>query len=308
MVKHFLSIEDYTTEELQQLLELTVELKKLYKGGESDNCLAGKCMVVLFEKPSSRTRISFQVAFAQLGGTGIYIRPEDIGGLGKREPIKDLMRVLNGYVDVIVARTFDHQSVVESARYAEVPVVNALTDRAHPCQAMADMITIQEHLGRLEGVKLAYIGDGNNVANSLAWACSRLGLNFVIAAPEGYNFGQEYQEKLQSHFKQGQLMITSDPYEAVQGAEVIYTDTWTSMGQEEEKEKRVKDFAGYQVDRKLVEAAKPGAKIMHCLPAYRGLEITDEVIESKASIVFEQAENRLHFQRALLKYLLCYDK
>lgn len=308
MVKHFLSIEDYTTEELQQLLELTVELKKLYKGGGNDNCLAGKCMVVLFEKPSSRTRISFQVAFAQLGGTGIYIRPEDIGGLGKREPIKDLMRVLNGYVDVIVARTFDHQSVVESARYAEVPVVNALTDRAHPCQAMADMITIQEHLGRLEGVKLAYIGDGNNVANSLAWACSRLGLNFVIAAPEGYNFGQEYQEKLQSHFKQGQLMITSDPYEAVQGAEVIYTDTWTSMGQEEEKEKRVKDFAGYQVDRKLVEAAKPGAKIMHCLPAYRGLEITDEVIESKASIVFEQAENRLHFQRALLKYLLCYDK
>jgi len=308
MVKHFLSIEDYTTEELQRLLELTVELKKLYKGGGSDNCLAGKSMVLLFEKPSSRTRISFQVAFAQLGGTGIYIRPEDIGGLGKREPIRDLMRVLNGYVDMIVARTFDHQSVQELARYAEVPVVNALTDRAHPCQAMADMITIQEHLGRLEGVTLAYIGDGNNVANSLAWACSRLGLNFVIAAPEGYNFGQDYQEKLQSHFKQGQLTITSDPYEAVKEAEVIYTDTWTSMGQEEEKEKRVKDFAGYQLNRKLVEAAKPGAKIMHCLPAYRGLEITDEVIESEASIVFEQAENRLHFQRALLKYLLCYEK
>ena len=258
---------------------------------------------MLFEKPSSRTRISFDVAMTQLSGTTIYIRPEDIGGLGQREPIRDLARVLNGYVDVIVARTFSHQSVVELAQHATVPVINALTDLAHPCQAMADILTIQEHCGQLQGCKLAYIGDGNNVARSLAVAAVRLGMNFAIAAPKGYEFTDDFVKLLAAESQPGQLTCTDSPTQAVAGANVIYTDTWTSMGQEDQKQQRIKDFAGYQVNRELVSAAGADAKIMHCLPAYRGHEITDEVIESAQSVVFAQAENRLHFQRALLQYL-----
>ena len=289
---------------MTNLLEETRVLKQLYREGGRDLCLSGKNMALLFEKPSCRTRISFQVAWAQLGGSNIYIRPEDIGGLGRREPIKDLARVLNGYVDVIVARTYTHKSVTELAQHATVPVVNALTDLAHPCQAMADMLTIQEHLGRLEGVRLAYVGDGNNVALSLALACGRLGLTFVMASPEKYTFGEEVRRRLYSQMAAEQLILMTDPVEAVRGADIVYTDTWTSMGQEGEKEQRIQDFEGYQVNRSLMEAAGAEARVMHCLPAYRGLEITDDVIESSQSIVFDQAENRLHFQRALLKYLV----
>lgn len=304
MVKHFLSLEDFGTDELLLLLDQAKQLKQLYADGGRDVCLAGKTMIMLFEKPSSRTRISFQVAFTQLGGAAIYIRPEDIGGLGQREPISDLARVLNGYVDAIVARTFLHKSVRELAQYATVPVVNALTDLAHPCQGMADMLTIQEQFGRLEKITLAYIGDGNNVARSLAVACVRLGLNFRIAAPANYELPADFFNSIGTDAAEGQLFATTDPYEAVQNADVVYTDTWTSMGQEEQKQQRIKDFNGYQVDRSLMESAGKDARVMHCLPAYRGLEITDEVIESPQAIVFEQAENRLHFQRALLKYLL----
>ena len=304
MIKHFLSIEDYTSDELRLLLDQTVQLKQLYRDGGRDLCMAGKTMVMLFEKPSSRTRISFQVGATQLGGSVIYIKPEDIGGLGRREPISDLTRVLNGYVDVIMARTFSHQSVLELARYATVPVINALTDMAHPCQAMADMLTIREYLGKLEGVTLAYIGDGNNVAISLALACARLGLNFVIACPNNYSLPDEFLARMKSQIETGQLSVFSDPFEAVKNADVVYTDTWVSMGQEDEKKQRVNDFKDYQVNRELMKAAGENARVMHCLPAYRGLEITDEVIESPQSIIFDQAENRLHFQRALLKYLL----
>jgi ornithine carbamoyltransferase len=304
MIKHFLSIEDYTSDELRLLLDQTVQLKQLYRDGGRDLCMAGKTMAMLFEKPSSRTRISFQAGAAQLGGSAIYIRQEDIGGLGQREPISDLTRVLNGYVDVIVARTFSHQSVLELARYATVPVINALTDMSHPCQAMADMLTILEHLGRLEGVTLAYIGDGNNVAVSLALACSRLGLNFIIACPNNYSLPNEFLARMKPQIETGQLSVLSDPFEAVKNADVVYTDTWVSMGQEDEKKQRVNDFKDYQVNRELMKAAGENARVMHCLPAYRGLEITDEVIESPRSIIFDQAENRLHFQRALLKYLL----
>jgi len=306
MVKHFIQIEDYSIEELQFLLQISVELKALYQKGDRDTCLAGKTMAMVFEKPSSRTRISFQVGMAQLGGSAIYLRPEDIGGLGKREPISDLTRVLNGYVDVIVARTFQHESVVELAQYATVPVINALTDRAHPCQAMADLLTIQEQFGKLEGVKLAYVGDGNNVARSLAFAGKKLGLNFVIASPEGYEFNGDLRDKLQDQGP-GTVTCLTDPQEAVQQADVIYTDTWTSMGQEEEKEKRIQEFQGYQVNRDLVKETGRDTKVMHCLPAYRGLEISNDLIESPQSVIFEQAENRLHFQRALLKYLVGQD-
>jgi ornithine carbamoyltransferase len=303
MVKHFIEIEHYSIEELLLLLAMAAELKNLYRSGGRDTPLAGKTMAMVFEKPSSRTRISFQVGMAQLGGTAIYLRPEDIGGLGKREPISDLTRVLNGYVDVIVARTFQHESVLELAQYATVPVINALTDRAHPCQAMADLLTIREHFGKLENVKLAYIGDGNNVARSLAFAGKKLGLNFVTASPKGYELNGDIMEKLQD-LGPGTVTCVQDPQEAVRQADVIYTDTWTSMGQEEEKEKRIHQFQGYQVNMDLVQATGRDTKVMHCLPAYRGLEITDDVIESPQSIVFEQAENRLHFQRALLKFLV----
>ena len=303
MVRHFLEIKDYTSEELQKLLAQSAALKKLYKEGGRDMCLAGKTMVMIFEKPSARTRMSFEVLMTQLGGAAMYIRQEDIGGLGKREPIKDLTRVLNGYVDVIVARTFAHESVLELARYATIPVINALTDFSHPCQAMADMLTIQEHCGGLEGRKLVYVGDGNNVAWSLAMASVRLGVEMVIAAPAKYALPANLVKQLEAEGGPGRVTHTNDPQAAVKGADVIYTDTWTSMGQEEEKQQRIKDFADFAINGALMKMAGGQAKVMHCLPAYRGLELTEEVIESEQSIVFDQAENRLHFQRALVKYL-----
>ncbi|KPK76256.1 MAG: hypothetical protein AMJ79_07380 [Phycisphaerae bacterium SM23_30] len=303
MARHFLEIKDYSSAELQKLLAQSKEMKKLYKSGGRDVCLAGKTMAMIFEKPSARTRMSFETLMTQMGGSAMYIRQEDIGGLGQREPIKDLTRVLNGYVDVIVARTFAHESVLELARYATIPVINALTDFSHPCQAMADMLTIQEHCGSLAGRKLVYIGDSNNVAWSLALASLRLGLQMIIASPAKYSFSADLVKQLEAQGGPGKVTHMTDPKAAAEGADVIYTDTWTSMGQEQEKQQRIKDFTGFQVNRGLMKVAGPQAKFMHCLPAYRDLETTDEVIESKQSIVFEQAENRLHFQRALVKYL-----
>jgi len=258
---------------------------------------------MLFEKPSLRTRISFEVAMTDLGGNAIYVKPEDIGGLGKREPIKDIARVLSRYVDGIMARTFEHSTVTELAKFATVPVINALTDRLHPCQAMSDVLTIQEHYGELEGVKIAYIGDGNNVARSLAFACAKLGMKMVVASPAGYELDAE-SIKIANQVSANSVSQTSDPIQAVADANIIYTDTWVSMGQEDEKKKRREDFAGFEVNAELLKSAPDNAKIMHCLPAYRGFEITDEVAESSNSIIFDQAENRLHFQRALLKKLM----
>jgi ornithine carbamoyltransferase len=302
-MKHFLCINECTLEQLEELLEMSIALKKLYKSGGRDFCLPGKVLVMLFEKPSLRTRISFQVAMADLGGTAIFIRPEDIGGIGKREPIKDMARVLSRYVDGIMARTFEHNTVVELAKYATVPVINALTDWSHPCQAMADVLTIKEHLGRLAGVKIAYVGDGNNVARSLAIASAKFGMKMVVASPKGYELDWGTIENANKQ-NPGSVAKTNNPAEAVADADVIYTDTWTSMGQESEKKKRIKAFKGFQVDSELLKSAPANAKIMHCLPAYRGLEITDEVVESPNSIIFDQSENRLHFQRALLKKLM----
>ena len=305
MPKHFLKLLDYDSAQLGDLLDLADELKEKYLSGGSENCMAGKTAVLLFEKPSSRTRISFQVAAAQLGGSSIYVRPEDIGGLGKREPISDLTRVLNGYVNVIIARTFEHAAVLELAKYAIVPVINALTDIAHPCQAMGDMLTIREQFGSLEGRKLTFVGDGNNVARSLAVACLRFGMKFALASPAKYAFGAEFLERIRREPDSDKLLsFGTDPYQAVEDANIVYADTWTSMGQEQDKQQRTRDFADYQVDRRLLAAAGKGACVMHCLPAYRGLEITDDLLESDRSIVFKQAENRLHFQRALIKYML----
>ncbi len=303
MARHFLSLKDYSKEDLRQLLRLAADLKALYQSGGADACLRQKTVVMLFEKPSSRTRISFEVAATQLGGNSIYVRPEDIGGLGQREPIKDLARVLNGYADVIVARTFSHDTILELSHYSTSPVINALSDFSHPCQAMADMLTIQEHCGDLQHLKVAYIGDGNNVALSLAVACAKLGPAFSIASPETYTIPDEFLTDIHA-CAESEISAVTDPYAAVDNADVIYTDTWVSMGQEANKQQRLQDFAGYTVNDELLKAAKPQVKVMHCLPAYRDLEITDAVLESSNSIVFDQAENRLHFQRALIKYLL----
>lgn len=302
-MKDFISINDFSAEQLRELLVESSRLKELYKAGGRDLSLAGKTLAMLFEKPSLRTRISFQVAMTDLGGNAIYVKPEDIGGSRKQEPIKDIARVLSRYIDGIVVRTFEHSTVTEFAAFATVPVINALTDWSHPCQAMADVLTISEHCGQVEGVRIAFIGDGNNVARSLAFACAKLGMKIVVASPAGYELDADTINKT-NEISPGSVQQTNDPSTAVADAHIVYTDTWVSMGQEKEKQKRLADFAGLQVNSKLLKSAPAGVKIMHCLPAYRGLEITDEVAESADSIIFDQAENRLHFQRALLKKLM----
>ena len=302
-MRHFLSILDCPNDLLKELLRISTRLKSLYSCNGEDLCLKGKTLAMLFEKPSLRTRISFQVAMSDLGGTAIYVKPEDIGGIGKREPVKDMARVMSRYVSGIMARTFEHSTVTELAEYATVPVINALTDFSHPCQAMADVLTIKEHCEDFKDKKIAFIGDGNNVARSLAFACAKLGMKMVVASPAGYELDAESIEKA-NQLSADCVRQTNDPGAAVHDADIIYTDTWVSMGQEDEKQKRQADFAAFQVNAELVKSAPDNVKIMHCLPAYRGLEITDEVVESPNSIMFDQAENRLHFQRALLKKLL----
>jgi ornithine carbamoyltransferase len=302
-MKDFLSISQCSTEELLDLLRLARDLKALYKKGGRDLCLAGKTLAMLFEKASLRTRLSFQVAMIDLGGYALNLKPDDIGIIGKREPAKDMARVLSRYVHGIMARTYAHETIVEFAHYATVPVINALSDWSHPCQSMADVMTIEEHLGTLKGIKIAYIGDGNNVARSLAFVACKLSMKLALASPEGYDLDAE-SIQLANETQPGCVQTMRDPFAAVKDADVVYTDTWISMGQEAEKEQRIRQFQGYQVNQALLNAAPKHARVMHCLPAYRGLEITDEVCESPQSIIFDEAENRLHFQRALLKKLL----
>jgi len=302
-MQDFLAISECSTDELNTLLEESRSLKALYKSGRRDLCLAGKTLAMLFEKPSLRTRISFQVAMTDLGGSPIYVKPEDIGGIGKREPVKDIARVLSRYVHGIMARTFEHSTVIDLAKYADVPVINALTDWSHPCQAMADVLTMGEHFGRIEGITIAFIGDGNNVARSLAFAAGKLKMKLIVASPAGYEL-DDASIQVANRLTPGCVEQIGDPRAAVAHADVIYTDTWVSMGQENEKDRRRKEFAGFEVDAALVAAAPKHARIMHCLPAYRGFEISDEVTESPNSIIFDQAENRLHFQRALLRKLM----
>ena len=307
-MKDFISIDKCTKEELAELLELSKELKQIDKLGGRDLCLPGKTLAMLFEKTSLRTRMSFQIAMTDLGGHAIYLKPEDIGVIGEREPAKDMARVLARYVHGIMARTFKHDTIIELAKYADVPVINALSDYSHPCQAMADLLTINEHCGELAGLKVVYVGDGNNVARSLAFACAKFDMKFVIAAPKGYELDSESLD-IANGITAGTAAQLNDPAAAVKDADVIYTDTWVSMGQEADKQQRIADFkdAGFQVNSKLLSNAPEGVKVMHCLPAYRGMEITDEVAESANSIIFDEAENRLHFQRALLKKLMVHN-
>ena len=303
-MKDFISIADCSKEELREFLDVALRLKRQYKAtGKNDPLLAGKMLAMIFEKPSLRTRVSFTVAMSHLGGAAIMLRQEEVG-LGQREAVKDVARVLSGMCDAVTIRTVDHDKMLELARWSSIPVINALTELSHPCQAMADLMTIEEHFGRLEGKTLAFIGDGNNVARALATACGRFGMKFIIASPSSYKLSEEDFDRIMSQVPELDFMVTEDPADAVREADVIYTDTWVSMGQEAEKSQRLKDFHGYEVNQKLLAEAPKNAVVLHCLPAYRGLEISDEVIEGKQSLVFPQAENRLHFQKGLLAVLM----
>ncbi len=303
--KDFLAISDLDRAELRRLLALAAALKRDQKAGRSHPVLAGRVLALLFQKPSLRTRVSFEVGMLELGGSALYLSPAEVG-LGERESYADVARVLSRYVQVIVARTFLHEDVVTLAHYATVPVINGLSDRLHPCQCLADLLTIEERLGRLAGVTLAYVGDGNNVANSLVEAAPRVGLNLRVATPEGYELDAAiWAESARLAAAAGtELRLLRDPWEAVAGADAIYTDTWYSMGQEAERELRAEIFPPYQVNARLVAAARPGALVLHCLPAHRGQEITDDVLDGPQSCVLDQAENRLHAQKALLCELL----
>ncbi len=300
--KDFLAITDLTREEIQAVYELAAELKQKVKKGEAHPLLAGKTLGMIFQKPSARTRVSFEVGMVQLGGHAVYLAPTDIQ-MGKRESTADIARVLSRYVDGLMARVFAHEDVLQLAAYASVPVVNGLSDLLHPCQVLSDLFTIGEHKGKMEGLTIAWVGDGNNVANSWLNMASRFSLNLRLGVPEGYDPDLEI---LSSAKKAGlsEIEIVRDPREAVKDADVIYTDVWASMGQEAEAEKRKAVFRPYQVNSELVALAKPDVVVMHCLPAHRGDEITDEVMDGPHSIVFDQAENRLHVQKALLVKLM----
>ncbi|HLF78833.1 MAG TPA: ornithine carbamoyltransferase [Dehalococcoidia bacterium] len=299
--RDLLSISDLSPDELEYLISSALAMKR----DGSRPVLQGKTVAMLFEKPSLRTRVSFEVGMLQLGGTAIYLSQSEVG-LGQREPVADVARVLSRYVAGIVARTYAQQSLVDLAAAADVPVVNALSDGEHPCQALADLLTIRENKGRLAGVRVAFIGDGNNVSASLALAAGLCGAEFVIAAPSDYSLPSEILDTARTWARRtgGAIEAVVSPEEAVRNADVVYTDVWTSMGQESEHRRRLEAFQGYQVDQALMALAKPDAIFMHDLPAHRGEEIDDAVIEGPQSVVFDQAENRLHAQKALLAAIM----
>ena len=305
MKKDFIAIADYTPSELQEMLDLAVQLKKEYFLKGNQPIFKGKVLAMLFQKPSLRTRMSFDMAMRHMGGDALYISPNEIG-LGQRESIADVARVISGYVSAIMARVFEHQHVVELAKWASIPVINGLSDYNHPCQGMADALTIIEKFGTLKGLNVTYVGDGNNVSVSLMHICAKLGANFTIANPVDYDMVQKAIDDASVFAKASgsKLAFLRDPHEAVKGAHVIYTDTWTSMGQESETEKRKQVFPPYQVNQKLVSEADKDVIVMHCLPAHRGQELTDEVADGPHSAIFPQAHNRLHAQKAVLVKLL----
>ncbi len=303
MKKDLISIKELNASEMNEILALTDALKKDPSGYNS--VLKGKTLALIFEKPSCRTRVSFEVGMYQLGGNSLYLGPDELL-LGVRESIKDVAKTLSRYLNGIVLRTFAHKNIEEMALYASIPVINGLSDFSHPCQALADIYSIKEKLSELKNITLAYVGDGNNVCHSLLYACSIIGLNMNVACPKSYAPDKKVLTESQNLAKisGSKIKLYPDPEEAVNDAEVIYTDVWTSMGQEKEAQKRKKIFKRFQVNSKLVKLAKKDALVMHCLPAHRQEEITSEVLDSKNSIVFDQAENRMHVQKAILIKLL----
>jgi len=303
--KDFLRLFDYNNESLNNLLDLAKRLKQETKTGQTHHILQNKTLVMIFAKPSLRTRVSFEVGTQQLGGNAVVLKQDEIN-LGTRETIADTARVLSRYADGVMIRTFDHNDVVEFAKYSDIPVINALTDLCHPCQVLSDLLTIKEKFGKLEKLKLAYIGDGNNMANSLIAGCSIMGMDISIACPDGYEPDETFiwTGKDVSINSGSKIEITTDPFEAVNGANIVYTDVWASMGQEKEAEKRKKIFAKYQINEKLIKKAADNAIVLHCLPAHRGEEITEDIFEKNAKIIFEQAENRLHAQKAIMASIM----
>jgi ornithine carbamoyltransferase len=303
-MKHFLAVSDLSPAEVQDLLDLALKLKKEYFNKGNKPIFQGKVLGMIFQKPSLRTRVSFDMAMRHCGGDALYLSPNEIG-LGKRESIADIARVLSGYVQALMARVFDHAHVLELAKWSEIPVVNGLSDYNHPCQGMADALTIQEKFGKAKGLNVTYVGDGNNVTVSLMHISALLGWNVTVATPEGYDVNPKAIEVAQTIAKKTKSKLTflRDPHQAVKGAHVIYTDTWTSMGQEEETAKREQVFPPYQVNAKLVGEADKDVIVMHCLPAHRNHELTDDVADGPHSVIFPQAHNRLHAQKAILARL-----
>jgi ornithine carbamoyltransferase len=305
MKRDFLSLDDVTRPELEALLESAARLKDYLKRGIPHRFLPGRSLGMIFKKPSSRTRVSFEIGMFQMGGQALFLNDHDLG-MGVRESVADIGRLFSRYLDAIVIRTFAHEEVMELARYATIPVINGLTDLYHPCQILADLLTIQEKFGRCAGVRLTWVGDGNNVANSWLQGAAKMGMHLALACPKGYWPPAELIRKHQDEATAsgGSVEIMEDPFQAVKGADVIYTDVWVSMGQETERHWRLEVFQAYQVNQALLSAARPTALVMHCLPAHRGEEITAEVIDGPQSIVFDHAENRLHTQKAVLHFLL----
>ncbi len=302
MKRDLISIKDLEVEEIEAIFGLAKKLKNHRK--DFGQPLKNKILALVFEKPSNRTRVSFEVGMIELGGSAIYIGPGEIQP-GKREEIRDVARVMSRYLDGVVARVFKHEDLIELSRYSSIPIINGLSNLEHPCQALSDLFTISEKR-KLKGLTLAFIGDGNNVANSLLYGCSKLGINFKIASPNGYEIDKEVAKNTIEFAKKSnsKIEILNRPEEAARGADIIYTDVWVSMGQERERKERLKAFKLFQVNSNLLKFAKPDCLIMHCLPAHRGEEITDEVLEGPHSIVFDQAENRLHVQKGILIELL----
>jgi ornithine carbamoyltransferase len=298
--RHFTRVAFWAREELEAVLDLAVDLKRLQHRREEHRLLPGRSLGMIFQKPSTRTRVSFEVGIAQLGGTALYLAAGDLQ-LGRGETLRDTATVLSRYLDALMIRTFAQADVEELARHASIPVINGLTDSAHPCQALADVMTIRERFGELGGLRVAYLGDGNNVCASLMVASARLGMSFVAATPPGY---EPPDEVLAIAREDGPVAVVHDPREAAQGADVLYTDVWTSMGQEAERERRLRDLAGFGIDADLLRLAGPEAIVLHCLPAHTGEEITEEVIYGPQSAVWDQAENRLHSQKALMALVI----
>jgi len=301
MKRDFLAVTDFSKEEIYETFRIARQLKADIKAGKEHHYFANQTMSMVFAKPSLRTRVSFETGMVQFGGHALYLGPNDIS-IGKREAVKDIARVISRYNNWIMARLFKHEHMLEMAKYAEVPVINGLTDYNHPCQIMADMLTIYEHRGRVEGQKLVFIGDGNNVCNSFLNFAKVLPYHFVLAAPDGYDPDPETLSQAQAAGL-SKIEVVRDPFEAVSNADVLYSDVWTSMGQEQERKKRLNDFKGFQINNELVSHAKSDALVMHCLPAHYGEEITEDVLDGSHSVVFDEAENRMHAQKAIMVML-----
>jgi ornithine carbamoyltransferase len=302
-MRHFLDLLDLTSEEIHHLLSEAAHLKAAHKQGKTTPVLLGKVLGMVFEKPSLRTRVSFQAAIAQLGGSSVFL-PGNEAGLGSRESIPDFARTISEYVDAVVLRTFSHATVEAFAAHASCPVINGLSDYYHPCQALGDLLTMRELLGDLKGRTLVFVGDGNNVARSLAIGCGKLGVHFILAAPKGYGFDEPFMQTYRRLIPQGDMLMNGEPGHAMSKADIVYTDVWASMGQEAEQEERRRQFAAFQVNASLLQLTPAHARFMHCLPAHRGEEVTSDVIDGERSVVFQQAGNRMHAQKALLQWLV----